>query len=947
MFNLSSYYTQAKIFTDGDTSFIFHPCRPLVKSDFPIGANVEPDGANVYQLHPNDVWEPTNYLTDFDWTLTGKIPGVVYGADGFPRLSSEGKYNRVDFDIKFTCDESDKDPDPEFTHAIAFDRDSNGNIRTQVTLMVSHASGCSDPSYPTPTPTPIFKYCDFISRMDGNGTLGIDAHLNVLTHSPWGVRKTVKFLGKDMTLFYTPCGTMTCPVGYQCNEGEMESSVYLCPLLPTKDVKCQSFGYEDTTHNPISLYGKNENSGLLIEFAGHNYISKMHMTAARSEWPEGFLDISETVDFDDATNTIILESTSHEADIVVVPSPPQPGDEFCYKEGKFGTSTIKLNLTQYNKPDGYVEDVKIPMYSGKATLYYQPCGSLQCPEQYTCKGTEDSTVMLCYSDYTCRSYGMIENNVSITYNEKNLTDGFKALYVSNDGKANVKYTCNRDLPEGQIQINQYVVRNGENVEFSIETSDVCTEAPLPPVKPWYMPTPNPYAVPPEPMISPNPINFYYNDTHFIVFNLEEFKDDITEFDTNIIHGSNSAKVHLKYRPWKKTNCPSDKGTCAAGDNEANAYLCYESENAGKVCYSYADVNYDAYLDLVTNRLDDGVDLTYNSRYDTDLSIEIHCGNEQFNILQFFPTSDITYGKGLYGEVISVLAESKNACPIPIASNFFPPTPDPTPLPTPLPDSKFYFKSEVKNNQFMEINLKDLAAHTESIFLGKQTTYRRSRIHFDPDQPMGCTGDVCLGDGGKTNIWKCFTEPDRKEYCYGVGDARQSLTFHTTDNFADGITAVYGGGYSDYTTSIQFLCNKSIPAHVIDFDDIGGEQISTRRITLFAQTSDVCPKEVGETPLPTPIVIPTPEPTPSGGDSQVIAPGQGPVTGGSVFMLLIIIAAVSYLVIGLFISYKSTGKFELPNTTFWTEFGENVVAGATFIFTCGKKYSCGVDNYDAI
>ena len=944
IYNLTSAFTKAYTYSDGDISFIFHPCRPLEKGDFPTGAIVDIDGANVYQLLPGNRWSPTNYLTDFDWSLTTLIPGFIYGADGQPILSSDGKYNRVDIDMKFTCDESDPDPDPEFQHTISFDRDENGNIRTQVTLLASHAVGCPDPGHPVPTPTPNFQFCDFISRMDGNGTLGIDAHLNILTHTPWGVRKTVNFLDENMTLFYSPCGTMTCPVGYSCEEDEQESSVYLCPYLPTKENNCQSFGLADTLHNPISLYGKNENSGIKIEYAGHNYISNMHMTAALSQWPEGYMDISEEVTLDQDTNTIMLESSSHEADIVVVPSPPQPGDEYCYKEGKVGTATIKLNLTSYNRPYGYVETVEITRMSSKnATLYYQPCGSLHCPENYSCKGVEDSTVMLCYSDNTCRSYGMLENNVSITYNQQNLTDGFNAIYTSDNGKASVKYICNKDLQEGQISIVKKVTRNGESLEFTVETSDVCTESPLPPVTPWYMPTPKPYSSPlPEPMMSPNPINFYNNDTHFIVMNLEELKDEIQEYDTNILHNADSAKVHLKYRPWKKTTCPTGSGVCPSGDNGANAYLCYESETAGKVCYPYADIDYDAHLDIISEQLDDGVDLTYNSKWDTDLSVEIHCGNQDFNILKFFPTTDLTYSRGMYGEVISVLAESKNACPIPLASSTYPPTPDPTPEPTPLPDNKFYFHSEVKDGYFMEINLKDFATHREEVFLGKQQTYRRTIIRYDPDQPMDCGGDVCLG-GGKTNIWKCYKENDGKEHCYGVGDARQSLKFHTTDEFKDGITVTYGDGYAGYSTAIQFLCNNSIARHTVDFDVIGGEQTSTRRITLYAHTSDVCPKKVGPTPLPT---TPTPAPTPSGGDSQVVAPGAGPVTGGSVFMLLIVIGVISYLVIGLFISYKSTGKFELPNGTFWSEFGTNVITGATFIFTCGKKQTCGA-NYDAI
>ena len=946
VYNLTDYFTKAYEYNEGDVTFIFHPCRALVRGDFPVGANVDIDGANVYMLTSTDSWQPVLYTTDFDWDeLNSGIPGIMYTADGNPYQTDDMKYNRVDFEMRFLCDEQDKDVNPEFTHSVSYDRDSYGNIHTQITLMIAHYAGCATPFQPIPTPEPHFALCDYISRMDDDETRGIDAHLNILPNGAWGVRKRVTFMDNNMTLFYHPCGTMTCPLEFYCEEDENESSVYLCPETPGTTDHCQSFGVAQENQMHVSLYGENENFGLKIEYAGHGAKSEMHMLPAVANYPEGYLRILEDTTFSAIEGTLYLESTSHEADIVTVPAPHNPGDDYCYAEGSSGTAKIKVNLTNYNVEDGYQTSVTVkPLLSSTATLYFQPCGGLACPKNHSCDGIEDSTVLLCYDDQGCRSYGMIEYNVSLSYDSANLTKGFTAVYVSDHSKAQVQFECDESATSGSIILPETVTRNGDEVHFTVRTSDVCPDSPTPPAPVWYMPTPQPYSSPlPEPMKSPNPINFIANDTHYIVLNLDEIRDDQYGFNTTIRHQNDEPQdVYFTYRPWKQMECPSAYGTCQTGKNTGNSYLCYMTNTQERVCYSYADVEYDAHLDpLDPNYLGYGVDLTYNSQWDTDLSMQIICTpQKEFNVINLYEGIPLQYGKGLYGEAISISAGSKNACPVKFASNVFPQTPSPTPEPTPCPEHYFYHRTNVMGGLFMEIDLQKLAARKENVYLGmtntQGSTYRPAMILFDPDSPKPCYQDECLG-GGETNIWRCMDE-DSKTYCWGVGDGRQGISWVDGEDFNEGITVTYYGGYADYTTTIQFMCNESIEEHTVDFDIIGHEK--NHRITLYAHTSDVCPKKQGPTPFPTPAETPAPTATP---EVQTIRS----ITGGSVFLLIIAVGASAYLFIGMLVTFKITGKFELPNAAFWSEFGTNVVTGAFFIFTCGRKQGPTTTGYDSI
>jgi len=930
LYNLSSYYTEADSFEDseGNWTYFYHPCRALTKDDLPAGSSVPIIGANFMRVDKLNNWEYLAYTTDFNWDLL-TIGGIVYSSDG-QLYQTKDTYKHADIDMKFFCDPDETELNPR------------GRIRTQeyeegriqVTMEIQSAAGCSVAT-PSPTPSPAFiQQCNFVSRWDLDEDLGIDSHLGILDGNTWGTRKVVSVLNQSMVLFWKPCGQMQCPLEFTCQSDEQTSSAYLCPLDP-KVGDCQSFGLAQSNVNPISLYGADERSGLKITLSGHDHQVIMHMTSALPTVPEGYELINEEAKIEE-NETLILTSSCHEADIVPIPDPP--GSDKCAVTETIGSDTISLNLTTYNTgEDGYVKDIDIG-YGQKATLFYQPCAAIRCPLNYSCKGEDDSTIYLCYNDtHICRSFGLYANDINYTkVSPTDLSQGIYAFYFSDFSKGMVRYECNQSLGDNEIYVENSAQVHGALLNMTVSAKAACINSPHPTPTPWHMPTPKPYPSPaPTPMKSPNPLNIIYNDTHYIVLNLNELKQTKFESTTYIASKDGTTSVHFEYMPFQQFECPDAYGDCPEGKNTANGYVCFTTEDAHKVCYPYADIYYDATLTQIGNDLDQGADLTYNSQYDTDLSISISCSEtEDFNVLSIYDHEPLSYGAGRVGEVISVSGSARNVCPMKFANAFYPKTPSPTPEPSPIPDSYYYYRTPVIDNLFMEINLKNLKATSQDIVLGSKHIYRKAKILFDPDQPRTCQdGYTCLG-GGQTNIWKCFTDENGTKACYGIGDSRQGMAFHFNGDFVDGVVAEIKGGYSNYVTTIHILCNESVPANTIDFGDIGAERTNFKRITLYGHSSDICPKQQGTTPLPSEVPTRSYHPHPSSGTP--IGPGMGAVTGGSVFLLILLLGFGIYFFGGLIISFLKNGQFSVPNSDFWLNFTTYVATGAVFVFTCGKK-----------
>lgn len=926
-YNINALQSGVQNFTYEGFTYYFKLCGSLKISDVPGAAEDDIVGANIMRTN-GSVIQSVNYLAQFDFN---EIPeGVTYTGDGEPFLD-DGIYRSVDFDFYIKCDGSTSD---NFNYIPQYDEATN---TLQFRVNYKNKAGCMG-SAPKPTPTPTFNpICNFASRMDHDENLGINAHFGEVDGGPYGIRSTIKVNGKKHAFYYKPCGRMECPPENTCESNEY-SSAFICPLDPAGG-DCQSFGVQLHDKSAISLYGNKENEGLLITY-GNDHQSKVHITSVMAEYPEGHITFDSEAELKD--NVMFIKAFSHEADVEFMPV-PDPGAPKCQLNITKDNVKLEVNLKNLNGDEnGHEKVVNVEGMVGisNATIFYQPCAAMACPQYATCRGVEDSTVYFCPKDSECISYGIYENEINFTLTDQSdLNKGFSVSYIGQRRAASVKYICDPSVGVNDVRIGDTVRLNGTKLYMEVATSNACTSKPTPQPtpEPWVLPTPNRLEPAPSPMKSPNPTNVIQNETHYMPLDLNFFNQDIYLDNTKIKSRSNTADFHVEFKPWDIIYCPDNFGKCPIGRATANAYGCSKDKDGLMYCYPYGNKIYDAEASLYNTKMEDGVQIIYNSEWDRKFKLVLECDPKAgYNTLQFEEGRFADLEESGFGNFIVVYAKSANACPRQFRENVLPPTPQPTPEPTPLPAFNFYYTSGVAiGNLLIEINLSKVKVHDEHVVLRSEPNFIKAEIQIDPDEPRSCVGDVCVG-GGKTNIWKCLTIDGVKK-CYGIGDARQKLEFWADKKELNaGISVTYGGGYDGYYTTINYVCNSSIPGDQIDFDDMGFED--NKHVTLSAHTAMVCPHKLGPTPLPTPPVEPTPTP---------YVPSGKKISGGAVFLIIVFVSCTLYFGGGLIYNYFVKGEIKLFNQEFWASFWDYLHSGATFVFTCGRHSARAAAKYDAI
>jgi hypothetical protein len=61
-----------------------------------------------------------------------------------------------------------------------------------------------------------------------------------------------------------------------------------------------------------------------------------------------------------------------------------------------------------------------------------------------------------------------------------------------------------------------------------------------------------------------------------------------------------------------------------------------------------------------------------------------------------------------------------------------------------------------------------------------------------------------------------------------------------------------------------------------------------------------------------------------------------VTGGAVFVAVVLLGAIIYFTLGVGSTWIKTGVPELPNVGFWMEVAECISTAVQWILSCGKR-----------
>jgi len=912
------------------------------------------DYVSVARCNPDKkVCQPCITLNDWDWAYLDPLhptAGFIYSADGQPINANPQEIggDQITVDVDFVFFYDSKAPSTLPDYRIDIDETDLPNIHITFEATTSLVPQPKAVSPPPPTPSPFEPICRFYHR--NSEDRGFDFNLDTLNTGPYGNRlKYTTSNNQNYTLFYQPCELSSCPPRYTC-EGTY-SSVWLCSDEDSGQTKaCIDGGsvvdgalnivLDESVTPPFavqSFYDHVHSSTLETSTIVHMYCD--------SDLPKGHVVLDS---FDYSNDLLTLETRSEEIceEPLPKPVPPPPGSDLCdYSitslDGKY---LVSINLAAYNN-DNYwhVEDLNVVGMTGytNAELWYQPCGAISCPAGTYCEGKDDATIWICFSPKssstrTCRSFGDYNNATDISINVEDYTDrtfssGLEVDYYSSKKHGKVYIACNNLLSPGQFSMGNIATFVDPNtVYFNISAEDACAVGP----PTWHPPTPDaPKKPTPTPQPSPNPIDFACNDTHYIYTDLDQITQDVYRNSVKLAYpGSKPSTISrwdVVYHPWDQSPCPN--GAYCFDMPPANIWGCWNEDSGRYVCFPIGDVDYGNELRAMTlDNLDLGVEIDYDGAWGFKTEINVKCkrGEEKRQILfDGETTSAYTFNNG---NKVIFETDSEYVCPLAFEkAGYLPRTPSPTPTPDKF-KGPTYYETNLVNNAFASLDISKLKEiDSLQVYVGYRAHLSKHIMRYSPIKKVSCpSGYNCLGQA-LSNLWFCSdytTRSTLKEapVCIPAGDIDSGLVVgYNLSNPMAGINFNYDGGYGNFTeTHMVFQCNASVPAHTIQVEPVVQRMPPVGGNTVFvvrAHTPDVCP-----------IVL-----------------AHGKVTIGTVFMMVIEIAAIAYFSGLLLFKMIFKGVVELPNEEFWNEVLESVVAIFLFAFSCGRKTSTGKDSYDSI
>ena len=188
--------------------------------------------------------------------------GVIYYASSEPfRVGHDEMYRTVDIEYDLICDPSITNITGDM-FTIIVDESQIGSV-----FMRARTAAACPQLVASPSPTPEYQpKCDFMYRVDGNETFGVDGNLNNLNNGPFGIKTKLMIDGKEKFLFYQPCERMLCPPTYNCSTDNF-SSEWLCQIASHPYSRsCKSYGVVADFDNIHPLDSNRLQNGMPLRF---------------------------------------------------------------------------------------------------------------------------------------------------------------------------------------------------------------------------------------------------------------------------------------------------------------------------------------------------------------------------------------------------------------------------------------------------------------------------------------------------------------------------------------------------------------------------------------------------------------------------------------------------------------------------------------------------------
>jgi hypothetical protein len=924
----------------GNTTFYFRVFRALRAQDFPTNPTIDQFSTNVVrcQLSPITTRQQCVSLSNvYDFQFRPKDDdnldlGLYWVSDGEPFYVANNEFEDWEVEFEFECARGETSPEPIFM---------GDPTLSEPKLILKWRNDISCPqkvtSTVTPTPGPWNPSCHVQFRQTGQEEYGISTWLQNLNNGRFGHGQTRWLQGMYRFLLFSPCERMiACPWGATCDTPDL-TSMWMCDFSSDNFAtatltNCTAYGVlgETTTYklNNVNDLTKGFTYDLVAQ-NGHNTHVSM---GCQASYPEGHIQfLPDTWLSDDWADLNLVVRANDACPRDIPTAAPMP--DICTIELHEGKPdwVINFKLDTFEPINQTVTRTMGPGFNMTSQLLYSPCGGLICPDGYDCGGDEDAMIWLCEQwhpgEPLCSAYGLHKYNLSVIVRGDYIFNGIDIRYrADNHRDAHLIWECDQSLPSGLLRVDPFVEVVDNHLFWHISAKEMCAtgEDPTPTAKPRYIPTkPNIVANTPRPLASPNPHLPLFNETHFVIIDMEAIQEPRPLRNTQTLLLPQPGSEYWWYGTtitewfsWFNLSCPS--GWICPTSTTANLWQCWLDEQFNPYCHAVANkFRPGLTIRSPTVRLGQRVHLHYEGDYDSNMLININCSQAATHTTIPIGSSEVTYSRtGTRGQW-SFDSTSGYACP----KAFETPAPPVGTRPA-IPTSNVRQITSLRefiNGQHVGLNLKKFAYLEGRSIVGYDVHYHWIEVHFSPWDLIGCPGGKSCGryKDDQANAWVCLDQ--NFVNCFPAGDKRYNLTMGHIDrtNPLSGITARYAGGAENYSIQFDFQCNDSVPFGEVHFETLGRETTS-QSITIWAHTHEVCP------------------------DRE-----WGQIKGGAVFLLIVFCAFIAYFVIGTLVMYVRTGTVTLPNEGIWTEFGSCLADAVAFIVTCGKGQSAAGGTYDTI
>ena len=722
---------------------------------------------------------------------------------------------------------------------------------------------------------------------------GISLNLADLNYGPHGFPITFDD-DPDTIALYQPCGFSTCPTDFDCLDYKT-ASAWKC----NRSMICEGFS---TPKVEFNLLKEDIDEGFRLTYEKQD---------------DNNIIVDTVCDFDLSENEFRFEaskmynhSSMHfriHSGIACMQALENNNPNQCKATLNDTMYSLDLDLSNYNKEDGIQFDVYNSKWGSiKHWIVAQPCGPLVCPGD-NCPNSTGATIYLCQENADkstlCYDYGLYRNPVDIEIYRSSLDNGVLWQYQgNNDRSSEIRVTCNWDLKKGELQFENRLSYEGDNkILLWAQTRDVCVgKEPVPEPTPAPTPTTVPYPPIPEPTKSPQPVGQTYptvyvnNNTHSIIFDLQEFQWQ-KKMDISIYFASREGEVLSS--PFNPKRCPN--GYHCQGLNRADFWLCWLGNCYPMMLGNTNGINYSSQGGKMT-----GVYVTSNGYYDTKLTLSISCDEEVMkkNSGEIEVIGDVSFdGDNGY----TIYTTWSKACPRKEIYPDFPEpvsplTPTPTPNPAPLDiqyyDREYGFSFSDFNSQTRKKTIENMIFHITG------DTYQNASLIIDPIGSIKCPDNAECAGVEYASAWKCWKDVITKEpKCASLADSRYETKQITYSQIE------YSSGYNGYDLILNLNCNEDIDPKEYNISQSATEDTTKNTVYMLMSSSAFCK-------------------------------GRGisinKVTGGAVFLFIVFIVTFSYIVGGILYNFFTIGKIEIPHLRFWTAFYLYFCAGF-YAATCRK------------